>query len=119
MQTTIDNLIKDVKNMDDSLGTYLKLINIPGSYGNMGMQAFYGFLIGFSFFALLGTILMACCDKPGCRHLIYFSCIFLFIGGLLAFFISVLFSIMVPFFTWTCSYLDVAVGSSTGFQGNY
>ena len=116
MQITINNLIADVNKMDDNLGSFLSILKTPGTYGNVGMQGFYGFLIGFSFFSLLGVLLMACCDKTGCRHLVYLSCIFLFLGGLLTFIIAVMFSIMVPFFTWTCSYLDVAVSSPAGFS---
>lgn len=119
MQTTINGLVTDVSKMDDNLGTYLSYIKTPGTYGNMGMQAYYGFLIGFSFFSLLGVLLMACCDKPGCRHLMYLTCIFLFIGALVGFIVSVIFSILVPFFTWTCSYISVAVGSSSGFSSTF
>jgi hypothetical protein len=32
----------------------------------------------------------------------YFSCFFLFLGAIIAFIISVLFSVLVPVFTWTC-----------------
>lgn len=119
MKTTIDNLIADVKNMDDGLGGFLSLLSYPKNFGNIGMQGFYGFLIAFSFFAILGALLTACCDKPGCRHLMYFSCIFLFIGGFIAFWIAVIFSIFVPIFTWTCSFLDVTIGSDAGFRSNF
>lgn len=118
MQTTINNLITNVKDMDSGLGTYLSYLNYPGSYGNIGMQGFYGFLIAFSFFALLGVLLTVCCDKAGCRHLMYFSCIFLFIGALFAFLIAVLFSFLVPLFTWTCQYLNTTVSSAANFQSN-
>lgn len=118
MQTTINNLITNVKDMDSGLGTYLSYLNYPGSYGNLGMQGFYGFLILFSFFALLGTLLTVCCDKAGCRHLMYFSCIFLFIGALFAFLVAVIFSIFVPVFTWTCQYLNTTVSSAANFQSN-
>ena len=44
---------------------------------------------------LLGALLTACCNKYGCRHLMYFSCLFLFLGALIGFFIAVIFSIIV------------------------
>jgi hypothetical protein len=119
MTTTITNLISDVTTMDSNMGKFLSIISTPGSYGNAGMQGFYGFLIFFSFLSLLGALLMACCDKTGCRHLMYFACVFLFLAGLLTFIIAVMFSILVPFFTWTCSYVSVAVGSSAGFSSTY
>lgn len=116
IQTTLNSLISNVNSMDSGLGTYLGYLKIPKSYGNLGMQAFYGGLIGFSSLALLGLLLTACCDKTGCRYLMYFSCMFLFLAGFLAFFVSFLFSVFVPVFSWTCDYLTVAVGSSSGFK---
>ena len=88
-----------------------------GDNGNMALQAFYGVFIGFSFFALLGALLTACCDKYGCRHLMYFSCLFLFLVGFLGFFISFILSIIIPPATWGCSWFDVAVTNAAGFQG--
>lgn len=118
IQSTLNSLISNVNSMDSGLGTYLSYLKIPQNYGNMGMQAFYGGLTGFSFLALLGLLFTACCDKSGCRYLMYFSCLFLFLAGFLAFFIAVIFSVFVPIFTWTCDYLTVAVGSSSGFKSN-
>lgn len=117
IRTTIDNLESDVKSMDKSFGNFLSVLSAPGAYGNMGMQGFYGFMIAFSFFALIGVLLTVCCDKPGCRHMMYCSCIFLFIGAFLAFMVAILFSFLVPFFTWTCDYLNVALSSKVGFEG--
>lgn len=119
MKTTVTNLASDVNSMDSNLGTMLGFLSMPTTYGNMAMQGFYGFLIAFSFFALIGVLLTACCSKPGCRHLMYFSCMFLFIGALIGFFIASLFSIMVPLFTWTCSYIDYILASQTNFNSNY
>lgn len=117
MSTTVGSLVTDIDGMDSSFGTIVGLFSMPSSFGDMGMQAFYGFLIGFSFFALLGALLTACCNKPGCRYLMYFACIFLFLGGFLSLFISIIFSLLVPTFTWTCSYLDVTMADSIGFNG--
>jgi hypothetical protein len=116
MQTTLSNLISNVNSMDSSLSTFLSLLNMPAKFGSLGLSGFYAFLVGFSSFALLGVILMCCCDKPGCRNLMYFSCVFLFLGALIAFFVAVIFSFLVPVFTWTCDFLTVASANSTGFQ---
>lgn len=116
MQTTLNNLISNVNSMDSSLSSMLSLLNMPSSFGNIILQSFYGFLIGFSCLGLLGVILTCCCDKPGCRNLMYFSCVFLFIGALIAFIVSFLFSLLVPVFTWTCDFLAVASTNSTSFQ---
>ena len=117
MTNQVNSLVSDIDGMDSSFGTMIGLFSMPSSFGDMGMQAFYGFLIGFSFFALLGALLTACCNKPGCRFLMYFACIFLFLGGFLSLFISIIFSLLVPTFTWTCAYLDVTLADSVGFNG--
>jgi hypothetical protein len=117
MVTTVNGLVSDIEGMDSSFGGMIGLFSMPATFGNMGMQGFYGFLIAFSFFALLGALLTACCNKPGCRYLMYFSCIFLFLAGLLSLLISVIFSLLVPTFTWTCAYLDVTTADVTGFNG--
>lgn len=118
-QNTITGLITDVNSMDSKFADYLSYLKTPGTYGNLGMQGFYGFFIAFSFFSLLGVLLMACCDKPGCRHLMYFTCIFMFLGALVAFLISIIFSLIVPLFTWTCSYIDVSLANSSGFTSTF
>lgn len=117
MTNQVNTLVSDIDGMDSSFGAMIGLFSMPGDFGDMGMQGFYGFLIAFSFFALLGALLTACCNKPGCRYLMYFACIFLFIGGFLSLFISIIFSLLVPTFTWTCAYLDVTLADSVGFNG--
>jgi hypothetical protein len=115
MQANITSLISSINSMDSGLSSFLAIISLGSSFGSIGLQAFYGFLIVFSSFSLLGVIVMCCCDKPGCRNLMYFSCMFLFIGAFAAFMIAILFSVLVPVFTWTCDYLSVAFASNAGF----
>jgi hypothetical protein len=119
MKTTVDDLVTNLKDMDKLMKTFLGFLSAPGDYGSVGLQGFYGFLILFSFFTLLGALLTVCCNKYGCRHLMYFSCIFLFIGTLLTFFIAFFFSILVPLFTWTCSYLNFTLDSDPNFKSSY
>ena len=111
MKTTVDDLVTNINDMDGLMKNFLSLFSTPKSYGNVGLQGFYGFLILFSFFALIGVLLTVCCNKYGCRHLMYFSCVFIFIATLLTFIIAALFSIIVPLFTWTCSYLNYSMES--------
>jgi len=114
----IGNITSSISNVDNSLGGPLGTVNSVGGKGNMALQAFYGVFIGFAALALLGTLLTVCCDKYGCRHLIYFSCFILFIVGLLGALLSTLFSIFVPVLTWGCSFLDTTLGSPAGFITN-
>jgi tetrahydromethanopterin S-methyltransferase subunit B len=119
IQTSINSIITSVTSMDDSLSGFLTYVNYPAQYGNMALRTFFGIMIGFSSLALLGALLTVCCRKFGCRHLMYFSCIFLFLGALVGFIISTLFSVMVPAFTWTCTYLGYTLASSANFQSKY
>ena len=118
IQTTITSIVNSIVKIDNSLESPLKLTQSGGNNGNMGLQAFYGVFIGFGFFALLGALLTVCCDKYGCRHLMYFSCVFLFIAGLVGFLLVTLISVVIPAATWGCSFMDVTLGSSAGFNAN-
>lgn len=102
--------------MDNGLKNFLNLINNFKGYINIGLMGFYGYLIGFSIFALLGMCLIVCFNKSGCRYLMYFSCMFLFLAAFIGFIVSIIFSVIVPVFSWTCSFLSIAVSSNSGFQ---
>ena len=115
IQGNISTISNSITSVDNSMNSPLKLVHSAGTSGNMGLQAFYGVLIGFSFFALLGALLTACCDKYKCRYLMYFSCIFLFLAGLIGFLLSTIFSAILPPMTWGCSFIETTVGSSSGF----
>lgn len=117
IQSSISSITSSIKNLDTSIVGPVGTMGTVGSNGNMGLQAFYGVFIGFASLALLGTLLTACCDKYGCRHLIYFSCLIMFLVGLFGALFATIFSVLIPFFTWGCSYLDVTLGSSAGFNG--
>ena len=101
---------------DDVVGKLLGWLTNPQEYSELGLQAIYGFLIGFSFLTLIGALLTVCCNKYGCRHLMYFSCVFLVAGAFLPFLVAFLLSFTVPIFTWTCDYLDVTLASDTGYR---
>ena len=111
--------MSSISSVDSNLESPLKNFETAGDNGNLGLQAFYGVFIGFSFFALLGVLLTVCCDKYGCRHLMYFSCVFLFIVGLVGFILVSFISVAIPVITWGCSYLDVTLASETGFKGTH
>ena len=117
IQSSITSIVNSITDVDKQLGTSLTSMDTAGDNGNIGLQAFYGVFIAFSFFALLGVLLTACCDKYGCRHLMYFSCFFLFIAGLVGFLVVTVLSIALPVVTWGCSYLDTTLASETGFKG--
>lgn len=115
MNTSLHAMIDDVVKLDDKLASLLSILDIPAKYANLIMQCFYGVLIGLSVLGVVGVLFTVLFRRIGCRHVMYTSCIGLFIIGWVAFIIAVVFSVLVPLLTWTCSFLDVAVGSLTGF----
>lgn len=119
IQSNITTIVNSIQDVDKMVGSPLKLVKTAGDNGNMGLQAFYGVMIGFSFFTLLGALLTACCDKYKCRYLMYFSCIFLFLAGLIGFLLSTIFSAIIPPMTWGCSFIEVSLGTQAGFTGTF
>ena len=115
IQDSINSIASSITKVDNSLGGFLGGANNAGTNGNMALQAFYGVFIGFGVLALLGTLLTACCDKYGCRHLLYFSCFIMFLVAIFAALLSTLFSVFLPIMTWGCSFLDTTL-TQTGFQ---
>ncbi len=66
------------------------------------ITAFFGVIVGLSVLVILGALLMTFCEKYKCRYLIYFSCIFLFLIGIVGFLLSTLLSAIVPVVYFTC-----------------
>lgn len=119
IQSNISTIVNSIQDVDKMVGSPLKLVKTAGDNGNMGLMAFYGVMIGFSFFTLLGALLTACCDKYKCRYLMYFSCIFLFLAGLIGFLLSTIFSAIIPPMTWGCSFIEVSLGTQAGFTSTF
>ena len=104
--------------LDSSSYTTLKTVDSHNGQIHLGVQLLYGLTIGIASTMLLGTLLVAFCDKINCRYLIYFSCFLLFFIGVLGFALCVLFSIMVPTIYFGCQFVDVSLSSSAGFNCN-
>lgn len=86
--------------------------------GTMIFQAIYGVAMGIAVLALIGVVLMSFCDMYKCRYLMYFSCFIFFIFGFISFWISIIFSIIVPVLYWGCDWLSFTTGSSANFSAN-
>ena len=72
-------------------------------------------MIVFSILGLVGAFIMTFCSKPACRHLIYVSCVFLFLFAIIGFLLSTIFSLIVPSLFFTCGFLDYALESPANF----
>eukprot|EP00919_Chromeraceae_sp_WS-2016_P017844 GHVR01042376.1.p1 GENE.GHVR01042376.1~~GHVR01042376.1.p1 ORF type:complete len:286 (+),score=5.96 GHVR01042376.1:756-1613(+) len=119
VQTQISNFTTFLNDTNNNLESTLLLITNPSDMVTIGVQAFYGVVIGFSIFALIGVILMTCCDKFKCRYLMYFACLILFIIGLIGFIIAVVYSILVPVLYFGCQFMDFSLASKTNFDSNF
>lgn len=115
-QGTLNSFTNIVVNGDKAISGYLSMTS-QSSMATMVVEIFYGVIIGFSLLALLGVLLMTFCDKYKCRHLMYFSCIFLFFIGIVGFLLSSLFSIIVPVLYLGCGFITTSFSSSANFTG--
>ena len=122
-------IVSGIQTAADSILTYSNLIagvdtSLTGSFSMIGpyldyiryaFLGYYGAVIGLSVLALLGVIVMACFDKTGCRHLMYVSCVIMFIACLVGVLLSFLLSIVIPILYMGCSVINPALDSSASF----
>ena len=116
LQTTISNFTSFMSSADSSFGNSLATANSNTNYVLLGVKVLYGLAIGLSSLMLLGALLVAFCDKTGCRHLVYVSCFFLFFLGVLGFALSTLFSVVVPAVYFGCEFMSFSLSSSANFN---
>jgi hypothetical protein len=83
---------------------------------NLGVQVVYGVTVGLASMMLLGALLVAFCDKPKCRYLMYFACFLLFFIGLVGFLMSIIFSFITPVVYFGCQFIDFSLSSSANFD---
>jgi hypothetical protein len=102
LQATINSFNGFLSNADNGSYTYMNTIQSKKSLINLGVQLVYGVTIGVASLMLLGTLLVAFCDKTNCRYLMYFACFLLFFIGILGFMMTVIFSIMSPAIFFGC-----------------
>lgn len=118
-----------IQSASDSIGGYADLIagvdiGLTGTFATVSpyleylryaFLGYYGAVIGLSVLALLGAIIMACFDKPGCRHLMYVSCVVMFLICIVGFLLSFLLSVIIPILYMGCSVVSPALDSSATF----
>lgn len=100
------------------------LINIDSSFdttrfqstGTLVISLIYGCLIGLSALAILGALLMACCDYYKCRYLMYLACGPLFLVTVVGFLAATIISAIIPGTIWGCDYLKTSISTSADFD---
>lgn len=119
MQLSVKNFANFLGSADNSSYDYLNSINSKQSLINLAVKLVYGVTIGFAVLMLVGTLLVAFCDLPNCRYLMYFACFILFIIGIVGFILTLLFSFITPVVYFGCQFIDYSLSSSANFHCNY
>lgn len=119
LQSTITDFNNFLSNADKNSYTYMDTISSKKPLINLGVQIVYGVTIGLASMMLLGTLLVAFCDKPKCRYLMYFTCFLLFFIGLVGFLMSIIFSIITPAVYFGCQFIDFSLSSSANFDSKF
>ena len=81
------------------------------------VTALFGVIIGFSVLGIVGALITTFCNKFKCRYLIYFTCLFLFLIGIVLFLLSTLFAVITPILFYTCEFLTYSTESADNFDG--
>lgn len=116
LQTTITDFNNFLSNADSNSYTYMDTVSSKKPLINLGVQVVYGVTIGLASMMLLGALLVAFCDKPKCRYLMYFTCFLLFFIGMAGFLMSIIFSIITPTIYFGCQFIDFSLSSSSNFD---
>lgn len=119
VSTNVNSFYTMINGADTSLGTAFQTTTPLLNYIKLAIMVFFAVVIGLSVIALLGVITMACFDKVGCRHLMYISCIFMWLLSILGFLISFFLSFMIPLLYFGCSIANTGLSSQTSFMSKY
>lgn len=117
--TTLSNFTTIISDADTSIGSTAGTADTYLEYLKYGFLGFYGAGIGIAVLGLLGVVIMSCFDKPGCRYLVYFSCVIMFILCIVGFLISFFMSLIIPVLYLVCSTINTATASSAAFVSNH
>jgi hypothetical protein len=116
LQTTITSFNNFLSNADTGSYDFMNAISNKKPLINLGVQLVYGVTIGLASLMLLGTLLVAFCDKPKCRYLMYFACFLLFFIGMIGFLMTIIFSIITPTVFFGCQFINVSLASTANFN---
>lgn len=116
---TVSNYSKMISDIDVMLGATFSMVEplIPNI--KLAFLGFYGAVLGLSVLALIGVTVMACFSKPGCRYLMYFSCVFITLITILGSLLSFILSILVPILFLSCSVINSGIDTMTNFNSTF
>ena len=86
---------------------------------SIGTSVYFGIVIGLTVLGVVGLLLMTFCDKFKCRYLVYFTCVILFIIGIIGFLLVVVFSVFLPVIYVGCEFLTFSLATTAGFNANF
>ena len=102
VQDTVGDFASQLEGYDDMFYSIFESADPILEAVTTVITAFFGVIVGLSILGILGAILMTFCDKYKCRYLIYFTCTIMFIIGLVTFIITIVLSLLVPAFFFSC-----------------
>lgn len=82
---------------------------------NTGLKIFYGLILGLAILGGIGAIVIACCSVVKARHVVYCTCTFLMMLGLISFILLMAMAVLMPNLAQICGYMDkkLSTGAST------
>jgi hypothetical protein len=119
LQSTVKNFSSFVVDIDGSFYNSLSSASSNTNYILTGVKVLYAATIAMASLMLLGALLVSFCDKTNCRYLVYITCFFLFLLGLLGFLLSIVFSVLTPVVYFGCQYMSFSLASSANFNSTY
>ena len=116
-KTTMTDFQTTIDEFDSGFGSTLATLDDVLAIITTAVTALFGVLIGLTVLGIIGAIIMTFCNKFGCRYLIYFTCVILFIIGIVLFLVSIIFAILTPTLYYGCDFLTYSIASESNFQG--
>ena len=116
LQSTVKNFTNFILSTDSSFFTSLSTASSDSNYLLTGAKVLYTATIAMASLMLLGALLVSFCDKTNCRYLIYVTCFFLFLLGLLGFTLSIVLSVLTPAVYFGCQYMNFSLNSPANFN---
>ena len=110
---TISTMVSNTESVSNRFGATFDMGSTLTGI-NTGIQAFYGTILALSLLGIIGAIILTCCTVVKARHIIYCTCTFLLMLGLVSFILLIAFGILYPNVAQICSYVDRKLATGAG-----
>lgn len=80
------------------------------------MQFIYGIVLALALLGILSTCILGCCVVVRIRLIMYFTCTFLIVVGIVTFIMLILMAGLLPTIAQSCKYIDTKLSTSDGMM---